>query len=69
MGRRQAQRELNFEFEKSLLDDLGVVHSIRSKNDLDEATGAYKDIHSVMANQADLVKIDVELKPMAVIKG
>ena len=69
MGRRQAQGELNFESEKSLLDDLGVVHSIRSKKDLDEATGAYKDIHSVMANQADLVKIDVELKPMAVIKG
>lgn len=36
---------------------------------LDEATGAYKDIKTVMDNQMDLVKIEIELKPVAVIKG
>jgi len=33
------------------------------------AAGAYKDIDVVMENQKDLVKILVELKPIAVIKG
>jgi RNA-splicing ligase RtcB len=31
--------------------------------------GAYKDIAVVMENQADLVDIRVQLKPLAVIKG
>jgi tRNA-splicing ligase RtcB len=69
MGRKQAQRELNFEAEKKRLDDLGVIHSIRNTKDLDEAAGAYKDISVVMENQKDLVEILVELKPLAVIKG
>jgi tRNA-splicing ligase RtcB len=37
--------------------------------DLDEATGAYKNIDVVMENQKDLVKILVKLQPLAVIKG
>ena len=69
MGRKQAQRELDFDTEKNRLDKLGVIHSIRNKKDLDEAAGAYKDISVVMANQTDLVKVEVELKPLAVIKG
>ncbi len=69
MGRKQAQRELNLEAEKKRLDDLGVIHAIRNKRDLDEAAGAYKDIAAVMANQADLVQIEVGLRPLAVIKG
>ncbi len=69
MGRKQAQRELNFDMEKKRLDDLGIVHSIKDRQDLDEAPGAYKDISEVMANQADLVDIVIELKPLAVIKG
>lgn len=69
MGRKQAQRELNLEAEKKRLDDLGVIHSIRGKKDLDEAAGAYKNIAKVMAKQSDLVEIVVELRPMAVIKG
>lgn len=69
MGRKQAQRELNFDTEKKRLDDLGVIHSVRNKKDLDEAPGAYKDIATVMENQTDLVEIVVELKPLAVIKG
>ena len=69
MGRKQAQRELNLDNEVKILDDLGVIHAIRTEKDLDEASGAYKDIGVVMANQADLVDIKVKLKPMAVIKG
>lgn len=69
MGRKQAQRELSLTEEIKRLDDLGIIHSVRSKKDLDEAAGAYKDIDLVMANQADLIDIEVKLRPMAVIKG
>jgi len=69
MGRAQATRELNLEDEIKRLDDQGIVHGIREVADLDEAAGAYKDITDVMAQQADLVEILVELSPMAVIKG
>lgn len=69
MGRKQAQRELNLETEQKRLDDQGIVHSVRSLSDLDEAAGAYKDITVVMENQKDLVDILVELSPLAVIKG
>jgi tRNA-splicing ligase RtcB len=48
---------------------LCIIHSIHSRNDLEEASSAYKDIDTVMALQADLVKILVELRPLAVIKG
>jgi len=41
----------------------------RTEKDLDEATGAYKNIDEVMTNQRDLVEIVTELTPMAVIKG
>lgn len=69
MSRSKARAELNLEDEIKILDDLGVVHAIRSISDLDEAPSAYKDIHKVMENQEDLVDILVELTPLAVIKG
>ena len=69
MGRKQAIRELVFEEEIRKLDEQGIVHSIRTEKDLDEASGAYKDIGAVMANQADLVDIIFELSPLGVIKG
>lgn len=69
MGRKQAQRELSLSDEIKKMDDLGVIHGIRNQADLDEASGAYKDIDVVMANQKDLVEILVELIPLAVIKG
>jgi tRNA-splicing ligase RtcB len=69
MGRKQAQRTLDLEMEKKRLDDLGVIHGMRTKQDLDEAASAYKDINTVMANQDDLVKVITALKPLAVIKG
>lgn len=69
MGRGQAMRELNLEAEIAKLNDQGIIHGIRTVKDLDEASGAYKDIDVVMENQKDLVDILVELTPMAVIKG
>ena len=69
MGRMAARRDLNLEEEKKRLDDMGVVHAIRGKGDLDEAPSAYKDIAQVMANQTDLVDIVVELTPLGVIKS
>ncbi len=69
LGRKQAIRELNFERERKLLDEKGIIHSIRKPSDLDEAPSAYKNIDTVMKNQKDLVDIVVELTPLAVIKG
>lgn len=69
MGRNQACKNLNLEEEIKKLNDQGIIHGIRSVKDLDEASGAYKDIDVVMKNQEDLVDILVELKPLAVIKG
>ena len=69
MGRKQAERTLNLEEEIKLLDDKGIIHSIRGVQDLDEAANAYKNIDIVMEEQKDLVDIIVKLKPLGAIKG
>lgn len=69
LGRKQAQKRLNLREEIEKLDNQKILHSIRSKRDLDEAAGAYKDIETVMRNQADLVDIKISLQPIAVVKG
>jgi tRNA-splicing ligase RtcB len=69
MGRKQAQLELDLAEEIRKLDEKGVLHAVRGKYDLDEAAGAYKPIDEVMENQRDLVKILIELEPLAVVKG
>ena len=69
MGRKQAQRQLDLGHEQKFLEDQGIIHSVRSKRDLDEASGAYKNIYEVIENQLDLVEVLVELRPLAVIKG
>ena len=69
LGRKQAQRTLDLADEQKRLDDMGVLHELRGKKQLDEAAGAYKDINVVMANQQDLVDIEVALTPLAVVKG
>ncbi len=69
MGRKEAVRSLDFEAEVQALDSKGILHAIRSKDDLEEASGAYKDIDVVMAEQSDLVDIVHTLEPMAVVKG
>jgi len=69
LGRKQARRELSLEGERKRLDDLGIIHGLKTEEDLDEAPGAYKDIDVVMKSQEDLVEVIVELRPLAVIKG
>jgi tRNA-splicing ligase RtcB len=69
LGRKQARRELDLHAEQQRLEAQGILHSVRSRGDLDEAAGAYKDIAEVMANQRDLVEVAAELRPLAVIKG
>ncbi len=69
MGRKQAQKTLDLKNEIKKLNEKGIIHAIRSKRDLDEASSAYKNIDVVMRNQQDLVEVLAELKPLAVVKG
>jgi tRNA-splicing ligase RtcB (3'-phosphate/5'-hydroxy nucleic acid ligase) len=69
MGRKQAQRSLDLHEEQKRLEDQGILHAVRSRRDLDEAAGAYKDIDEVVENQLDLVDVIVTLNPLAVVKG
>lgn len=67
MGRKEAQRSLSLEGEQKKME--GILGAPRNQEELEEAPGAYKSIDEVMANQKDLVKPIVELKPLGVIKG
>lgn len=69
MSRKKARNILQVEKETKLLNEKGILHSIRDGQDLDEAPGAYKDIDVVMEEQQDLVSIVTKLEPLAVIKG
>lgn len=69
MSRKKARETLNLEDEIKKLDEQGILHAIRHKSNLDEASSAYKDIDVVMEEQKDLVDIVVKLKPLAVVKG
>ncbi len=69
MSRAQARRKLDVKKESKALEEQGILHAIRHRNDLDEAPSSYKNIEEVMANQKDLVSIEIELQPLAVVKG
>lgn len=69
MSRSEAVHTLSLEQEIARLESQNIIHSIRGRNDLEEAAGAYKNIDEVMANQTDLVRIRTKLSPIAVIKG
>jgi tRNA-splicing ligase RtcB len=69
MSRTQAIKTLSLEDEIKKMESKGIVHSIRSQRDLDEAASAYKDIDHVIALETDLVKVITKLEPLAVIKG
>lgn len=69
MSRAKARKTLDLKAEMSRLQQMGVIHAVRNRSDLDESPSSYKDIKQVMANQQDLVEIKVELTPLAVIKG
>ena len=69
MSRTAAIHNLNLNEEVARLESLGIVHAIRCQDDMQEASGAYKDIETVIHNEADLVKVKTRLLPVAVIKG
>ncbi len=69
MGRREAIRRLNLQEEIEFMDSQVIVHSMDSENQLDEASSAYKNIDTVMAQQPDLVTPIEKLFPIAVVKG
>lgn len=69
MSRKQAIKTLDLQQEMERLDAQGIIHAIRCQDDMQEASGAYKDIDTVIANEADLVKVRTKLLPIAVIKG
>lgn len=69
MSRNQARRILDLKEVQKKLDNKGIIHAVRNRSDLDEAPDSYKDIHRVMELQKDLVDIEIELRPLAVVKG
>lgn len=69
LSRKAAREGLDLKSEIMRLEIKGIIHSIRNKEDLDESSGAYKDIDLVMEEQKDLVETLVKLEPLAVIKG
>ena len=69
MSRKKAIENLDLKEQQNILNSKGILHSLRSKQSLDEAPSAYKNIDIVMEEQKDLVKILVKLEPLAVIKG
>lgn len=69
LSRTAAIRTLNMAEEIAQLEAKGIVHAIRCQDDMQEASGAYKNIEEVIANELDLVKVKTKLLPVAVIKG
>ena len=69
LSRKMAIKTLDLQQEVAQLEAKGIVHAIRCQDDMQEASGAYKDIEEVIANELDLVKVKTKLLPVAVIKG
>lgn len=69
LSRKAAIRTLNMAEEVAQLEAKGIVHAIRCQDDMQEASGAYKDIEEVIANEFDLIRVKTRLLPVAVIKG
>ena len=69
LSRKAAIKTLDMDAEVRNLEAKGIIHAIRCQDDMQEASGAYKDIDTVIANEADLVKVKTKLLPIAVIKG
>ena len=69
LSRKAAIRTLDMAQEIASLEAKGIVHAIRCQDDMQEASGAYKDIDEVIANESDLIKVKTRLLPIAVIKG
>ena len=59
----------NHNGQNAWLEAKDIVHVMRSLDDMQEATGAYKVIEEVLASQTYLIKVKTKLLPIAVIKG
>tara|TARA_B100001778_G_scaffold334984_1_gene350345 strand:- start:20555 stop:21835 length:1281 start_codon:yes stop_codon:yes gene_type:complete len=70
-SRTEAKRRVKEGVDPSQESQLGKanVELYGTRNAHDELGTAYKDVGAVMENQADLVDIETELKPIAVLKG
>lgn len=66
LGRKEAQRTLTLENFTEIMSN--VTAKITAET-LDESPRAYKNIYSVMAQQADLVEIVAHVRPILNIKG
>lgn len=69
MSRNKAKKTLDLKYERQKLEKKNILHSIRRRKDLDEASSAYKDIENVISDQRDLINVVEELTPLAVVKG
>lgn len=69
LSRSAAIRTLNMAEEIARLESMSIVHAIRRQDDMQEASGAYKNIDEVIANELDLIRVKTRLVPIAVIKG
>ena len=69
LSRTAAIKSLDMREEIKNLEAKGIIHAIRTQHDMQEASGAYKDIEEVINNELDLVKVKYRLLPVAVIKG
>ena len=66
MSRHAATRSIS---DKAFAESMvGVVHEGDTRLK-DESPPAYKNIHSVMRGQKDLIRIRTELRPVMSIKG
>lgn len=68
MSRSQAKRDLTVESLAEAMDGKMWLAD-KSQSLLDEHPDSYKDIHRVMADQADLVEVEVELHQVLNYKG
>lgn len=69
LSRTAAIKLLDMEEEIKKLEEQGIIHAICKQSDMQEASGAYKNIDTVISNEIDLVNIKSKLLPIAVIKG
>lgn len=69
LSRSAAIRTLNMAEKIARLESMSIVHAIRRQDDMQEASGAYKNIDEVIANELDLIRVKTRLVPIAVIKG
>lgn len=67
MGRNAAKRALDLEDVNANL--ARTTFSTVTKNTLDEAPEAYKDIETVIDRQRDIINIEFELTPVRTVKG